>query len=154
MTAILVIDDEPAVCNVIKLLLGRAGYAVVTCAAGQTALDILPSQEFAVALIDLGLEPVQGRHVIEAVRAAKPALPIVVMSGVLMGEADDQLPGLPAEFEELHRLPKPFKPRSLIALVTTIASQPPIKRRPRASQRQGNFCCGPIAARMQHFRPW
>jgi CheY-like chemotaxis protein len=42
MTTILVIDDEPAICNVIKLVLGRAGYAVVTCAAGQAALDILP----------------------------------------------------------------------------------------------------------------
>jgi two-component system OmpR family response regulator len=120
MTAILVIDDEPAVCSVIKLLLGREGLTVVTCADGQAALDVLPTQDFAAALIDLGLEPVQGRHVIESVRAAKPALPIVVMSGVLVGEADDHLPGLPAEIEGLHRLPKPFKPQSLIELVSSI----------------------------------
>jgi DNA-binding response OmpR family regulator len=122
MTAILVIDDEPAVCSVIKLLLGREGLTVVTCADGQAALDVLPTQDFAAALIDLGLEPVQGRHVIEAVRAAKPALPIVVMSGVLVGEADDLLPGLPGEIEGLHRLPKPFKPRSLIGLVSSITT--------------------------------
>jgi len=120
MTAILVIDDEPAVCSVIKLLLGREGLTVVTCADGQAALDVLPTQDFAAALIDLGLEPVQGRHVIESVRAAKPALPIVVMSGVLVGEADDHLPGLHAEIEGLHRLPKPFKPQSLIELVSCI----------------------------------
>lgn len=120
MTAVLVIDDEPAVCSVIKLLLGRERLTVVTCADGQAALDVLPTQDFAVALIDLGLEPVQGRHVIEAVRAAKPALPIVVMSGVLVDETDDHLPGLPAETEGLHRLPKPFKPQSLIDLVSSI----------------------------------
>ncbi len=125
MTAILVIDDEPAVCHVIKLLLGSAGHAVVTCADGQAALHILPSQDFAAALVDLGLQPVRGRHVIEAVRAAKPALPIVVMSGVLVGEADDHLPGLPADFEGLHRLPKPFKPQSLIGLVTAITDPHP-----------------------------
>jgi two-component system OmpR family response regulator len=125
MTAILVIDDEPAVCSVIKLLLGREGLTVVTCADGQAALNALPTQDFAAALIDLGLEPVQGRHVIEAVRAAKPALPIVVMSGVLVGEADDHLPGLPAEIEGLHRLPKPFKPQSLIGLVSGIMTPPP-----------------------------
>lgn len=125
MTAILVIDDEPAVCSVIRLLLGREGLTVVTCADGQAALNALLTQDFAAALIDLGLEPVQGRHVVEAVRAARPALPIVVMSGVLVGEADDDLPGLPAELKGLHRLPKPFKPQSLIGLVTGIMTPPP-----------------------------
>jgi two-component system OmpR family response regulator len=120
MTTILVIDDEPAVCSVIKLLLSREGLTVVTCADGQAALNVLATQDFAAVLIDLGLEPVQGRHVVEAVRAIKPALPIVVMSGVLVGEADDDLPGLPAEIKGLHRLPKPFKPQSLINLVTRI----------------------------------
>jgi len=42
-----------------------------------------------------------------------------------LGEADDHLPGWSADIEGLHRLPKPFKPRSLIALVTAIASQQP-----------------------------
>jgi two-component system, OmpR family, response regulator len=120
MTAILVIDDEPAVCSVIRLLLGREGLTVVTCADGQAALEVLPSQDFAAALIDLGLERVQGLHIIEAVRAAKPALPIVVMSGALAREGDDHLPGLSAEIEGLHRLPKPFKPHGLMGLMAAI----------------------------------
>src|SRR5438876_11324157 len=104
MPTILVIDDEPAVCSVIKLLLGREGLTMVTCADGLSALTALPSHDFAAALIDIGLEPVHGRHVIEAIRPARPALPIVVMSGVLVGEADDVLPGLSTEIEGLHRL--------------------------------------------------
>jgi DNA-binding response OmpR family regulator len=122
MTAILVVDDEPAVCSVIKLMLGREGYAVVTCADGQAALKMLPTQDFAAALIDLGLEPVQGGHIVEAVRAAKPALPIIVMSGVLLAEDDDHMPGLPAGLDGLHRLPKPFRPGNLTALVAAITS--------------------------------
>jgi two-component system, OmpR family, response regulator len=120
MTAILVIDDEPAVCSVIKLLLGREGLTVVTCPDGPSALDALPSHDFAVALVDLGLEPVRGRHIVEAVRAENPSLPIVVMSGVLIGEPDDILPGLSPELKGLHRLAKPFKPQNLIALVAAI----------------------------------
>jgi two-component system, OmpR family, response regulator len=127
MTAILVIDDEPAVCSVIKLLLGREGLTVVTCPDGLSALNALPSHDFAVALIDLGLEPVLGRHLVEAVRAEKPSLPIVVMSGVLVGEADDVLPGLSPKLEGLHRLAKPFKPQNLIALVAAI-TRPPSKQ--------------------------
>jgi two-component system, OmpR family, response regulator len=126
MTAILVIDDEPAVCSVIKLLLGREGLTVVTCPDGRSALDALPSHDFAVALVDLGLEPVRGRHIVEAVRAENPSLPIVVMSGVLIGEPDDILPGLSPELKGLHRLAKPFKPQNLIALVAAI-TRPPSK---------------------------
>ncbi len=137
MTVILVVDDEPAVCSVIKLLLGREGLTVVTCPDGHSALRVLPSQDFAAALIDLGLDHVHGRHVIEAVRAAKPALPIVVMSGVLVGEADDHLPGLSADIEGLHRLPKPFKPQSLIGLVNAIAS-PRIHETERVAEAAGS----------------
>jgi two-component system OmpR family response regulator len=138
MTAILVIDDEPAVCSVIKLLLGREKLTVVTCPDGQTALDMLLSQDFALALVDLGLEPVHGRHVIEAVRAARPALPIVAMSGVLLGNEDDELPGLPAELQGLHRLPKPFKPQSLIGLVKAITSPQPVQAEmPRVAEGAG-----------------
>jgi two-component system OmpR family response regulator len=125
MTLILIVDDEPTVCGVIELLLGREGYAAIRCADGRAALDALPSHDFAAALVDLGLERVHGRHVIETLREASPALPIVVMSGALASSDMDDLPGLPAGFDGLWRLPKPFKPRELIALVNEIAGAAP-----------------------------
>jgi CheY-like chemotaxis protein len=123
MTAILVVDDEPAVCVVIELLLGREGLTVVNCADGKTALAVLPSRDFAAALIDLGLEQVRGRHVIDAIREARPALPIVIMSGALMRLDEDDSSGLPARFEGLEWLPKPFKPQNLIALVSEVTGK-------------------------------
>ena len=120
MASILVIDDEPAVRNVIKLLLDREGHAAILCADGRAALDSLANHDFAAALIDLGLEPVEERHVIEAIRETQPLLPIVVMSGVLTRIDDDGIPGLPVD--GLHRLPKPFKPAELIELVSAVTS--------------------------------
>jgi CheY-like chemotaxis protein len=67
---------------------------------------------------------VRGRHVIDAIREARPALPIVVMSGALMLDEDDPS-GLPAQFEGLDRLPKPFKPQNLIALVSEVTGKQP-----------------------------
>jgi DNA-binding response OmpR family regulator len=124
MPTILVVDDEPAVRSIIKLLLDREGYAVVLCADGRAALDILPNYDFATALIDLGLEPVEERHVIESIREAQPALPIVVMSGDLIRVDDDSVLGLPSHIDGLHRLPKPFKPVELIELVNALTSPP------------------------------
>jgi CheY-like chemotaxis protein len=120
MPTILVIDDEPAVRSVIKLLLEREGYEAVLCADGRAALDVVPDHDFVAALIDLGLEPVEERHVIEAIREAQPLLPIVVMSGGLTRLDDDS--GLRLPVDDLHRLPKPFKPVELIELVSTLTS--------------------------------
>jgi DNA-binding response OmpR family regulator len=123
MASILVIDDEPAVRNVIKLLLDRQGHAAILCADARAALDILPNHVFSAALIDLGLEPVEERHVIEAIRESYPALPIAVMSGVLV-RVDDGIEGLPSHIDGLHQLPKPFKPVELIQLVNALTGQP------------------------------
>jgi two-component system OmpR family response regulator len=138
MPTILIIDDEPAVCGVIELVLAREGYDVVRCGDGRTALAGLPSCEFAAALVDLGLERLHGRHVIEALREARPALPIVVMSGAFVGSETDDLPGLPAGLEGLRRLPKPFRPRNLIALMDEITSVKPYQvQLPRTSPTSG-----------------
>src|SRR5215468_10696823 len=93
------------------------------CREGIMALTVVPSRDFAAALIDLGLEQVRGHHVIDAIREARPALPIVIMSGALMRLDEDGSPGLPAQFEGLEWLPKPFKPQNLIALVSEVTAK-------------------------------
>jgi DNA-binding response OmpR family regulator len=116
---VLVADDEASVCSVVKMLLTRAGYTVVTCADGQAALDTLATGDFAAILTDLNLPRVHGLKVIEAARAIKPDLPIVVMSGDAgHGQSDPEEPL--EQIEGLYRLPKPFKPKDLLALVGAI----------------------------------
>ena len=120
MTRILVADDEAGVCSVIQLLLRREGYQVVTCPDGQAALDLLAAQDFAAVLTDLNLPRVHGARVIAAARAARPDLPIVVMSGDgVCGDGEASLPRI----EGLYHLPKPFKPRDLVALVGAITGR-------------------------------
>jgi two-component system chemotaxis response regulator CheY len=120
MTTVLVADDEAGVCSVVKLLLARKGYTVVTCADGQAALDLLATEDFAAILTDLNLPRVHGLKVIEAARAIKPDVPIVVMSGDDGRGPDSEAPL--EQIEGLYRLPKPFKPKDLLALVGKITS--------------------------------
>ncbi|PZA10328.1 response regulator [Rhodopseudomonas palustris] len=80
---VLVVDDEPAVRTVLNLSLGKAGHRVTLCDNGSAALDLLSQSTPAIALIDLSLPKVQGMTVLAAVRAAKPDLPIIVISGRL-----------------------------------------------------------------------
>jgi CheY-like chemotaxis protein len=122
MSRILVADDEAGVCSVIRLVLMREGHDVVCCGDGEAALDLLSSRDFDAALIDLSLPKVHGWKVIEKARKAKPELPIVVMSGMIL-EPDEDIDDAAASqmtLEGLHRLAKPFKPKDLTSLVASI----------------------------------
>jgi len=127
VTGILVVDDDVAVCRVVQHLLGRQGYAVTTCTNGLAAVDLAARNDFAVALVDLNLSDVDGRQVIRAARAAKPQLPIVVMSGMVAesGRSPPDFLDMPIRIGGLYRLAKPFKPKDLLDLIADILSSPP-----------------------------
>ncbi len=124
MTRILVVDDEVGVCCVIQHLLVREGYAVTTVTDGRLAMDAVASDDFAAALIDLNLAGIDGNDVIRAARAARPDMPIIMMSGMVLESDRDKRDILDhsATVRGLHQLPKPFKPKDLTQLLRDILS--------------------------------
>ncbi|UFZ05796.1 response regulator [Bradyrhizobium ontarionense] len=122
MANILVVDDEVGVCCVIQHLLVREGYAVTAVTDGRLAMDAVTRGDFAAALIDLNLADMDGNDVIRAARAARPNMPIVLMSGLVLesGRGTPDFLGLSAKVSGLHRLAKPFKPRDLAQLMRDI----------------------------------
>jgi PAS domain S-box-containing protein len=101
---ILVVDDEPAVLETLVKLL--KGNRVVSLSDGAAAVARLESEEFDVVLCDLGMRPVNGRDVYEAVAARRPALSgrFVFMTGGTFAQE------LESFLESLERPPlyKPF----------------------------------------------
>lgn len=60
---VLVVDDDPAVRDVLKLLLLQVGGGdVVTCSAGEEALELLEEQEFDAVLLDLRMIGLSGEE--------------------------------------------------------------------------------------------
>ena len=53
MTRILVVDDDPSVCDVVERLLVSSGYAVTTATTGRAALEAATRQSFVAAFVDL-----------------------------------------------------------------------------------------------------
>jgi two-component system, OmpR family, response regulator len=122
MTRILVVDDEAGVCSVIQHLLVRQGYTVTTITDGRDALEAVAREEYAAALVDLNLAEIDGNEVMRAARAAKPDVPIVMMSGMVLesGRGAPDFLGMSVEIPGIYRLAKPFKPKELLRLIEEI----------------------------------
>ena len=79
---VLVVDDDSAVLSVTAELFRYLGYDVLAADSGYDALDILRSDEpVDVLFADLCMPRMDGGHLVEAARALRPALHVIVTSG-------------------------------------------------------------------------
>lgn len=118
---ILVVDDERQVVETLERLL--SGNRVVGITDGALAVERLDTEEFDVVLCDLGMRPVNGRDVYEAVAAKRPALAsrfVFMTGGTFAHELHSFLNGL-----ERPPLYKPFDwPTLRRAIASVVEVQP------------------------------
>jgi two-component system, NtrC family, response regulator HydG len=77
---ILVIDDEVAMQEVLRARLEAAGHHVTTEGTGQAGLGALDSADPDVAIVDVKLPDLTGLEVLERLEAARPGLPVVLVT--------------------------------------------------------------------------
>jgi DNA-binding NtrC family response regulator len=77
---ILLIDDDPGLSEVIELLLGREGYALKRAGTVKAGLECARGREIDLVITDLKLPDGTGLNVITAIRAVRPALPIIMIT--------------------------------------------------------------------------
>lgn len=109
---ILVVDDEPAICEITKTTLETYNYRVVTATDGVSAIALLAEhrdQIYAI-LMDLMMPSMDGLTAIPLLRRLKPDLHIVAMSGLNSKESVAQAERL--GFQGF--LPKPFNTKELL----------------------------------------
>lgn len=80
--AILVVDDQPPTRRFLRSVLEREGFAVVEAEDDASAWDAMRTQDppISMALIDVNLPGLKGRHVANNLRTFGP-LPVVFMTG-------------------------------------------------------------------------
>ena len=78
---ILVIDDEPVICDGCRLALSDHGFEVDTCQRGKKGLAMLLDGEYDVALLDMKLPDMNGMEILRNVKSKKPELYVIVMTG-------------------------------------------------------------------------
>lgn len=77
---ILVVDDDPEICQSLKDLLEEEQCAVETAASGVVAMEWLDRQKFDVVVSDVVMPDMDGYHLYQTVKNKMPNLPVVLMT--------------------------------------------------------------------------
>lgn len=78
---ILVIDDEAAIRDSMKMILEYEGYEFVGAATGQDGLNIIEREPPDLVFLDIKMPGMDGLEVLGRVKAANDVLPVVIVSG-------------------------------------------------------------------------
>jgi len=122
---LLIVDDDPALLQSLCNTLQQEGHQITPADGGQAGIDAFAQAKqaqvpFDVVITDLGMPQVDGRQVIDSVRAASPRTPIILLTG--WGQhpfADHERP------PEVNRLlSKPAHLRELRAALAELTAQP------------------------------
>ena len=79
---ILVIDDEAAILNMMKLKLTRMGFVVDTAGSGEEGLKKINSNRYSLILTDIKMPGISGDRILHYLKEEKKSsIPVVGMSG-------------------------------------------------------------------------
>ena len=115
MAAILVVDDDPTVREVVVAYLRQAGHETTEAHDGPGAIAAAAASPDLVVL-DVMLPGFDGLEVCRRLRDTQPGLPIVMLSA--LGEEEDRIAGLGYGADDY--LGKPFSPRELVLRVASL----------------------------------
>jgi DNA-binding NtrC family response regulator len=77
---VLIVDDEERMADVVAMALQRAGYECETCNSGTAALQALADRGADVVITDLKMPAMDGLELLRRLRAAQPALPVILLT--------------------------------------------------------------------------
>jgi DNA-binding response OmpR family regulator len=112
---ILLIDDDPAVHDVVRAYLERDGYIVHSSVEGRDGIAMSATQNTALLIVDLTLPDVPGTVVLHEVRR-RSDVPIMMLSG--QAGTEERIEALLAGADDY--MMKPFSPRELAARVRAL----------------------------------
>ena len=122
----LVVEDEPAIADLLRMYLSREGFQVLVEAEGSAALKAIAEYRPSCVLLDVGLPGLDGIEVCRRMRAEQDWTPVLFCTA--RDDEVDRVLGLELGADDY--ITKPFSPREVVARVKAVV------RRARGPQAQ------------------
>lgn len=113
---VLVVEDEPAIADLLRLYLTRDGFRVEVVTDGPAALAAIRGRRPVAVVLDVGLPTLDGTDVLRRMRAEDDWTPVLVVTA--RDDEIDRLLGLELGADDY--ITKPFSPREVVARVRTV----------------------------------
>jgi DNA-binding NtrC family response regulator len=113
---VLVVDDEPVVADAIRLVLAQEGLAITSVGDAESALAHPDLDRCRLVICDLMLPGRSGLEALAEMRARRPTLPIVMITGYATSAQEERVMAAGATAF----LPKPFDESELLTLVRRV----------------------------------
>ena len=121
MTSVLVVDDDPDVCELVRYKLEQSGFDVRRASDGDQALSEVEAEVPDLVLLDIMMPGMSGLEVLERWRAneATEKLPVIMLTA--KAQENDVERGFELGADDY--VIKPFSPRELVRRVTAVLSR-------------------------------
>ncbi|MBD3184293.1 response regulator, partial [Candidatus Poribacteria bacterium] len=110
---ILVVDDEPLICDFLYDALKSKGYSVVAVNNGQEAMNILRHDAVSAVISDVKMPKMSGAVLLKRVKELFPSLPVIMITGY--GSVNDAVEIMKQGATDY--IPKPFSVSKLHEVV-------------------------------------
>ena len=134
MKRVLLVEDEPGLVLTLTDRLSREGYAVETCADGESGLARAAAEPFDLVLLDVMLPRMNGLDVLRELRQRRVEVPVIMLTA--RGQVVDKVVGLKLGADDY--VTKPFEMVELLARVEAKLRRSPAANRPLEGHRFGD----------------
>lgn len=139
---ILVVEDEPAIRELIGFACESSGYTVLRAGSVQEASDLLSQNRVHLILLDWMLPDLSGLQWLDKLKRDEryAAVPVIMLTA--RGTESDKVAGLDAGADDY--VVKPFSPRELIARIRAVL-------RRGGAEAEKTVTCGPLTINEARF---
>ena len=115
---VLIVDDDPAILEMLSDIVSREEYKAVAVESGEKALEELEKQHFDLIFLDLLLPGMSGVEVFAALKKMDSRASVVILTGY----ADDPMADEALSMEPKFLIRKPFRVSEIIEAINSLGS--------------------------------
>lgn len=116
---ILVVDDEPFVCDAVKMMLEFDGHTVATASTGKQALELFQKRKFDLVITDWKMPEMSGDQLADRIKQIAPQQSVVMITAhaEMLHNADVSMKNIDAI------VPKPFLQEDLRSAIAKVCGK-------------------------------